>query len=63
MRSGFYWILCYRLVFLLSFYICISWIYGYIGIVKGDFIEVNWVGEEFSCEDEVLIGSVKGNIG
>ncbi|OSX62618.1 hypothetical protein POSPLADRAFT_1141091 [Postia placenta MAD-698-R-SB12] len=33
------------------------------GTAKGDPTEVNWVGEEFSREDEVLIGSVKGNIG
>ncbi|OCH84204.1 putative polyketide synthase [Obba rivulosa] len=33
------------------------------GTAKGDPTEANWVGEEFQREDEVLIGSVKGNIG
>ncbi|KAE9394813.1 CurK protein [Gymnopus androsaceus JB14] len=33
------------------------------GTAKGDPTEVNWVGEEFFREGELLIGSVKGNIG
>ncbi|CCM02247.1 uncharacterized protein FIBRA_04328 [Fibroporia radiculosa] len=33
------------------------------GTAKGDPIEANWVGEEFQRDDDLLVGSVKGNIG
>ncbi|KAL6298494.1 putative polyketide synthase [Sparassis latifolia] len=33
------------------------------GTAKGDPTEVNWIGEYFRREEELLIGSVKGNIG
>ncbi|KAF8205834.1 thiolase-like protein, partial [Mycena galopus ATCC 62051] len=33
------------------------------GTAKGDPTEANWVGQHFRRADEVLIGSVKGNIG
>ncbi|KAI0364111.1 ketoacyl-synt-domain-containing protein [Pilatotrama ljubarskyi] len=33
------------------------------GTATGDPTEANWVGEEFSRDDELVIGSVKGNIG
>ena len=33
------------------------------GTASGDPTEANWVGEEFKREDELLIGSVKGNVG
>ncbi|KAF9466964.1 polyketide synthase [Collybia nuda] len=33
------------------------------GTAAGDPIEANWVGERFLREDDLLIGSVKGNIG
>ncbi|KAL6298480.1 hypothetical protein BKA93DRAFT_830667 [Sparassis latifolia] len=33
------------------------------GTAKGDPTEANWIGEYFHREDELLIGSVKGNIG
>ncbi|TFK24574.1 hypothetical protein FA15DRAFT_756455 [Coprinopsis marcescibilis] len=33
------------------------------GTAKGDPTEANWVGFHFQREDELLIGSVKGNIG
>ncbi|KAF8154856.1 hypothetical protein B0H34DRAFT_540683 [Crassisporium funariophilum] len=33
------------------------------GTAKGDPTEANWVGEHFHREDELIIGSVKGNIG
>jgi Beta-ketoacyl synthase, C-terminal domain len=33
------------------------------GTAAGDPAEANWVGEAFRREDELLIGSVKGNIG
>ncbi|TFY67380.1 hypothetical protein EVJ58_g1650 [Rhodofomes roseus] len=33
------------------------------GTAKGDPTEVNWVGEESCRDDELLLGSVKGNIG
>ncbi|KAF5355374.1 hypothetical protein D9757_013348 [Collybiopsis confluens] len=33
------------------------------GTAKGDPAEANWVGESFSRESQLLIGSVKGNIG
>ncbi|KAF8192401.1 hypothetical protein K438DRAFT_2135640 [Mycena galopus ATCC 62051] len=33
------------------------------GTAKGDPTEVNWVGENFQRSSELLIGSVKGNIG
>ncbi|OSX62601.1 hypothetical protein POSPLADRAFT_1055974, partial [Postia placenta MAD-698-R-SB12] len=33
------------------------------GTAKGDPTEANWAGEEFQRDDEILIGSVKGNIG
>lgn len=33
------------------------------GTAAGDPAEANWVGEAFHREDELIIGSVKGNIG
>ncbi|KAF8898051.1 hypothetical protein CPB84DRAFT_1748061 [Gymnopilus junonius] len=33
------------------------------GTAKGDPTEANWVGEHFHREDELVVGSVKGNIG
>ncbi|KAH7907339.1 putative polyketide synthase [Hygrophoropsis aurantiaca] len=33
------------------------------GTAAGDLIEANWVGENFGRNEELLIGSVKGNIG
>ena len=33
------------------------------GTRQGDPTEANWVGEQFKREDELVIGSVKGNIG
>ncbi|KDR73164.1 hypothetical protein GALMADRAFT_158296 [Galerina marginata CBS 339.88] len=33
------------------------------GTAKGDPTEANWVGEHFHREDELLVGSVKANIG
>ncbi|KAJ7583475.1 hypothetical protein C8J56DRAFT_1055239 [Mycena floridula] len=33
------------------------------GTAAGDPVEANWTGREFQREDEVIIGSVKGNIG
>ncbi|KAJ3513618.1 hypothetical protein NLJ89_g2846 [Agrocybe chaxingu] len=33
------------------------------GTAKGDPTEANWVGEHFHREDELIVGSVKGNIG
>ena len=36
---------------------------GPLGTAKGDPTEANWVGERFHREDELLIGSVKANIG
>ncbi|KAJ6465896.1 putative polyketide synthase [Mycena vitilis] len=33
------------------------------GTAKGDPTEANWVGEHFQRADELLVGSVKGNIG
>ncbi|TBU55410.1 polyketide synthase [Dichomitus squalens] len=33
------------------------------GTAQGDPTEANWVGEEFKRDDEILIGSVKGNVG
>ncbi len=33
------------------------------GTAQGDPTEANWVGEEFKRDNEILIGSVKGNIG
>ncbi|KAJ7730966.1 putative polyketide synthase [Mycena maculata] len=33
------------------------------GTAKGDPTEANWVGQQFQRPDELLIGSVKGNIG
>ena len=33
------------------------------GTAAGDPAEANWVGDAFHREDELLIGSVKGNIG
>ena len=33
------------------------------GTASGDPTEANWVGREFQREDELLIGSVKGNLG
>ncbi|KAK7042171.1 hypothetical protein R3P38DRAFT_307459 [Favolaschia claudopus] len=33
------------------------------GTAKGDPTEVNWVGKHFRRSDELLVGSVKGNIG
>ncbi|KAL6304755.1 hypothetical protein BKA93DRAFT_261672 [Sparassis latifolia] len=33
------------------------------GTAKGDPTEANWIGEHFHREDELVIGSVKGNIG
>ncbi|KAJ3914151.1 thiolase-like protein [Lentinula edodes] len=33
------------------------------GTAKGDPTEVNWIGQEFHRERELLVGSVKGNIG
>ncbi|GBE89888.1 putative polyketide synthase [Sparassis crispa] len=33
------------------------------GTAKGDPTEVNWIGEHFRRQEELLIGSVKGNIG
>lgn len=33
------------------------------GTAAGDPAEANWVGEAFRRDDELLIGSVKGNIG
>lgn len=33
------------------------------GTAAGDPVEANWVGEKFKRDDEILIGSVKGNIG
>lgn len=34
-----------------------------IGTAVGDPVEANWVGEKFSRNGSLLIGSVKGNIG
>lgn len=38
---------------------------SWIGTAKGDPTEANWVGDRFSRgrEGDLLIGSVKGNIG
>ncbi|PCH36322.1 hypothetical protein WOLCODRAFT_108541 [Wolfiporia cocos MD-104 SS10] len=33
------------------------------GTAKGDPVEANWVGEHFKRDDDLLVGSVKGNIG
>ena len=33
------------------------------GTASGDPTEANWVGEKFKRDDELLIGSVKGNVG
>ena len=33
------------------------------GTAQGDPTEANWVGRNFRRDDELLIGSVKGNIG
>ncbi|PCH33723.1 hypothetical protein WOLCODRAFT_94052 [Wolfiporia cocos MD-104 SS10] len=33
------------------------------GTAKGDPVEANWVGEQFKRDDDLLVGSVKGNIG
>jgi acyl transferase domain-containing protein len=33
------------------------------GTAKGDPTEANWVGAAFKRDDELLVGSVKGNIG
>ncbi|CAA7270507.1 unnamed protein product [Cyclocybe aegerita] len=33
------------------------------GTAKGDPTEANWVGEHFHRDDELVVGSVKGNIG
>lgn len=33
------------------------------GTAAGDPVETNWVGDKFKRNDELLIGSVKGNIG
>ncbi|KAJ6464059.1 hypothetical protein C8R45DRAFT_1175371 [Mycena sanguinolenta] len=37
--------------------------YSYTGTAAGDPIEANWVGSAFKRPDELLVGSVKGNIG
>lgn len=34
-----------------------------VGTAAGDPVEANWVGESFQRESEILVGSVKGNIG
>lgn len=34
-----------------------------LGTKAGDPTEANWVGERFARSSELLIGSVKGNIG
>ena len=33
------------------------------GTAMGDPTEANWVGAEFKRDDELVIGSVKGNVG
>jgi putative methionine-R-sulfoxide reductase with GAF domain len=33
------------------------------GTAKGDPTEANWVGKHFSRNRELIVGSVKGNIG
>ena len=33
------------------------------GTAQGDPTEANWVGAEFRRDDELIVGSVKGNIG
>ena len=33
------------------------------GTATGDPAEANWVGEQFKRDDELIVGSVKGNIG
>lgn len=33
------------------------------GTAMGDPTEANWVGKEFCRDDELIVGSVKGNIG
>ena len=35
----------------------------YVGTAQGDPTEANWIGAEFKRDDELVIGSVKGNIG
>ena len=37
--------------------------YVYTGTAQGDTTEVNWVGREFQRDGDLLVGSVKGNIG
>ena len=34
-----------------------------LGTAQGDPTEANWVGEHFQRERELVVGSVKGNIG
>ncbi len=50
---------------MLIIYLLLSWgsLYYTSGTGKGDPTEANWVGEQFVRDDELLIGSVKGNIG
>jgi len=36
---------------------------SFSGTAAGDPTEANWVGETFQRDSELLIGSVKGNIG
>ena len=33
------------------------------GTASGDPTEANWVGEQFKRDDEIIIGSLKGNVG
>ncbi|KIJ25052.1 hypothetical protein M422DRAFT_274039 [Sphaerobolus stellatus SS14] len=33
------------------------------GTAAGDPTEANWVGEQFKQDREILVGSVKGNVG
>ena len=35
----------------------------FLGTAKGDPTETNWVGKEYGRSDQLMIGSVKGNVG
>lgn len=43
--------------------LCPALPHAILGTAAGDPAEANWVGEGFQREDELLIGSVKGNVG
>ena len=45
---------------LILYDICIE---NRLGTAQGDPTEANWIGAQFSREDELVVGSVKGNIG